>query len=163
MFANAWFKRLLLLATHGGVGFIGFALGIYMLPILTAPDSPSDIAMMQKLNSTEYVADVQRDLKDSDFLHWGEGKLRIGSDFIAFDGELAPGPDYILYLSPEFVETEADFNRLKSTMMPVGNIKTFDRFILPLDESVNLEDFTTAIVWCESFGQFITAAQFRNK
>ena len=27
-------------------------------------------------------------------------------------GKLAPGPDYKLYLSPEFVETEADFKRL---------------------------------------------------
>lgn len=152
----------LLVISHIGIGFIGFALGIYTLPILTAPESPSEIAMMQTLNGTQYVADVQRDLKDSDFLHWGEGKLRVGSDFIAFDGELAPGPDYILYLSPEFVETEADFNRLKASMTPVGNINTFDRFIVPLDESVNLENFNTAIVWCESFGQFITAAQFRN-
>ena len=163
MLGHPWIKRLLLLASHGGVGFIGFALGIYMLPILTAPSSPSDVAMMQVLKQTQYVADVQRDLQDSDLLHWGEGTLRVSADVIAFDGELAPGPDYILYLSPEFVETEADFNRLKSSMTAVGSIKTFDRFILPLDSSVNLEDFNTAIVWCESFGQFITAAQFRNK
>jgi len=36
-------------------------------------------------------------------------------------GKLVPGPDYKLYLSPEFIETEADFNRLKATMVRVGD------------------------------------------
>lgn len=161
MLNNKWFVRLFLLVTHGGLGFVGFALGIYMLPILTAPDSPTDAEMMKALNGSQYVAEFQRDLKDSDFLHWGVGKLRLGKDFIAFDGELAPGPDYILYLSPEFVETEADFNRLKSTMTPVGDVKTFDKFILPLNGNIDLSAYNTAIVWCESFGQFISAAQFK--
>ena len=34
-------KLLLLLVTHGLVGAIGFAAGIYVLPILTAPDAPA--------------------------------------------------------------------------------------------------------------------------
>lgn len=38
-------------------------------------------------------------------------------------GKLAPGPDYKLCLSTEFMETEADFNRLKSTMTLVGDVK----------------------------------------
>ena len=41
----------------------------------------------------------------------------VGSEQLVFMGELAPGPDYKLYLSPEFVETEADFERLKSNMV----------------------------------------------
>ena len=34
-------KTLLLLASHAGVLAIGFALGIYVLPILTAPVAPT--------------------------------------------------------------------------------------------------------------------------
>jgi len=67
-----------------------------------------------------------------------------------------------LYLSPQFVETEADFNRLKASMVQAGDINTFDRFIVPLSDGINVRDYTTAIVWCESFGQFISAAQFRQ-
>ena len=62
-------------------------------------------------------------------LHWGDGEVSIGADRIAFTGRLAPGPDDKLHLSPEFLETEADFNRLKSGMMQVGDVKTFGQFI----------------------------------
>ncbi|WP_420588609.1 DM13 domain-containing protein [Bacterioplanoides sp.] len=151
----------LLIVSHLGIGFIGFALGIYALPILIAPKSPDNLEMMQKITHTEFIGEFQRDLQDSDFLHWGEGKLRVGDGFIAFEGELAPGPDYKLYLSPQFVETEADFNRLKSDMVQVGDVQTFDRFILPLQQNISLDNYNTAIVWCETFGQFISAAQFK--
>lgn len=160
---NKYVKTLLLLASHGAVGFAGFALGIYLLPILIAPASPGNVEMMQKITNTEYIGEFRRDLKDSDFLHWGEGKLRVGNGFIAFEGELAPGPDYKLYLSPTFVETEADFVRLKSSMVRLGDVNTFDRFILPVGENIDLEKHTTAIIWCETFGQFISAAQYRRQ
>ncbi|KZZ45291.1 MAG: DM13 domain-containing protein [Saccharospirillaceae bacterium] len=150
-----------LLISHAGIGFVGFALGIYALPILIAPESPDNLEMMQKITHTEFIGEFQRDLQDSDFLHWGEGKLRVGDGFVAFEGELAPGPDYKLYLSPQFVETEADFNRLKSEMVRVGDVHTFDRFILPLQKNISLDNYNTAIVWCETFGQFISAAQFK--
>jgi len=70
-------------------------------------------------------------------------------------------PDYKLYLSPEFVETEADFNRLKPKMARVGDVKTFENFIVPVPAGVDPKAYTTVIVWCESFGQFITAARYR--
>ena len=83
------------------------------------------------------------------------------SDSVAHEGNLAPGPDYKLYLSPLFVETEADFNSAKSSMVRVGNVDTFDNFIVPLPADVDPDDYTAVIVWCETFGQFITAAQYR--
>ena len=43
-------------------------------------------------------------------------------------GELAPSPDYKLYLSSGFVETEAEFLGLKPSMALVGDVKTFDNF-----------------------------------
>lgn len=76
-------------------------------------------------------------------------------------GKLAPGPDYKLYLSPEFVETEADFNRLKSEMVRVGDVKTFENFLVPVPESIDPAAYNTVVVWCESFGQFITAAKYQ--
>jgi hypothetical protein len=74
---------------------------------------------------------------------------------------LAPGPDYKLYLSPEFVETEAEFTRLKSRMVRVGDVRTFENFVVSVPESIDVSSYNTAIVWCESFGQFITAAKYR--
>lgn len=93
--------------------------------------------------------------------HWGDGTLSVNHDVISLEGEVAPGPDYRLYLSPTFVETEADFVRLKESMVRVGDVRTFKNFIVPVPSSVNPSNFNTAIVWCESFGQFITAAQYQ--
>jgi hypothetical protein len=155
-------KRLLVLAvTHGAALAVGFALGIYLLPILTAPSAPSAGDVTAAAGKAEFKGEFRRDLKDSDFLHWGEGTVSVSRGAITLMGRIAPGPDYKLYLSPEFVETEADFNRLKAKMARVGDVKTFENFIVPLPESIDPKAYTTVIVWCESFGQFITAARYR--
>jgi hypothetical protein len=87
--------------------------------------------------------------------------VSIGPGSIALAGELAPGPDYKLYLSPEFVETEADFLRLKAAMVRAGDVKTFRNFLVALPEAVDPGRYTTVVVWCERFGKFITAAKYR--
>lgn len=87
--------------------------------------------------------------------------MSIGAEAIVFEGELAPGPDYKLYLSPEFVETEADFLRLKARMVRIGDVRTFRNFVVPVPASVNPSDYSSVIVWCETFNQFITAARYR--
>jgi len=154
-------KLLLLAATHAAALAIGFALGVYLLPILTAPAAPSAIDVTAQLGKAEFKGRFRRDLKDSDLLHWGEGTVSVGRSSISLLGRIAPGPDYKLYLSPEFVETETDFNRLKPKMARVGDVKTFENFIVPVPETIDPSAYSTVIVWCESFGQFITAARYR--
>ena len=107
-------KRLLTLAaSHALFAVAGFAAGIYMLPILTAPAAPSSTEVAAMAAGAEYTGQFRRDLRGSDLLHWGEGTVSVGRNVIALQGEIAPGPDYKLYLSPVFVETEADFERLR--------------------------------------------------
>lgn len=154
-------KRLLLATTHLGALGLGFALGIYLLPILIAPPAPAPDEVQAKSFGARFKGEFRRDLKASDALHWGEGTVAIGAKHIAFEGRLAPGPDYKLYLSPEFVETEADFERVKPTMVRVGDVKTFRNFIVPIPEGVDPGQYTSVIVWCETFAQFITAARYR--
>lgn len=151
----------LLIATHCAVGVLGFGAGIYALPILTAPPAPSESEISTMSSNAKYVASFRRDLKDSDAFHWGEGTVSVGSRFITLIGKLAPGPDYKLYLSPEFIETEVDFNRLKATMVRVGDVKTFENFVVDVPPGIDPSDFNSVIVWCESFGQFITSAKYR--
>jgi hypothetical protein len=87
--------------------------------------------------------------------------VSVGPRSISLTGRLAPGPDYKLYLSPEFVETEEHFRRLKPAMQRVGDVKTFDHFIVPVPEGIDPGRYTTVIVWCETFGQFISSAKYR--
>lgn len=155
-------KRLaLLLLSHALAIALGFALGVYMLPILIAPAAPTQAQLNESAGEAVFRGRFRRDLQDSDALHWGEGEVALGPRHISLVGELAPGPDYKLYLSPEFVQTEADFVRLKPRMLRVGDVKTFRNFLVPLPASTQLAAYNTVIVWCESFGEFITAAQYR--
>lgn len=155
-------KKLLLLGlTHATALAAGFAGGIYALPILTAPDAPSMTDVQAHIGNAQFKGQFRRDLKDSDLFHWGEGTVSVSRDKIVLMGKVSPGPDYKLYLSPEFVETETDFATLKPRMVRVGDVKTFNNFIVPVPETINPAAYTTVIVWCESFGQFITAAKYR--
>lgn len=154
-------RKLLLLASHLFVLALGFGLGIYALPILTAPPAPAASEVGAHMSQASFKGQFKRDLKDSDLLHWGEGEVSVGPKVVALMGEIAPGPDYKLYLSPQFVETEEDFLRLKPSMVRVGDVKTFKNFIVTLPESVDPARYDTVVVWCESFGQFISAAKYR--
>ena len=152
---------LLLVTSHIAAAAAGFAGGIYALPILIAPAAPTIEEMKAATAQVQFTARFKRDLKGSDALHWGEGVVSIAPNAISFAGKLAPGPDYKLYLSPEFVETEADFNRLKKTMVRVGDVKTFENFVVSVPAGIEPAKYSAVIVWCETFGQFITAAKYR--
>lgn len=154
-------KTILVVASYLAVFVLGFGAGIYLLPILTAPPGPATSDVRAAARDTMHSGQFRRDLQDSDGIHWGEGTVYVGKESISLEGSVSPGPDYKLYLSPQFVETEADFIRLKPNMVYVGDIKTFENFILPVPESIDPLAFNAVVVWCETFSQFITAAQYQ--
>ncbi|MFY0691913.1 MAG: DM13 domain-containing protein [Paracoccaceae bacterium] len=155
-------KRFLVLSvTHSVMLAVGFALGIYLLPILTAPASPDQAALQEMAQNATYTAEFTRDLPGSDFLHWGEGAVSLTPTQIVHEGRLSPGPDYKLYLVDAFVQHEDDFLPIQGDALMIGSVKTFEGFILDLPEGVDLEAYTTVLIWCESFSEFITAAKYR--
>lgn len=154
-------RLIFLSATHLGMLALGFALGIYFLPILTAPEGPDKTMLAETAKTALFNAEFKKDLKGSDFLHWGEGKVSVSADKITHQGQLAPGPDYKLYLTKSFVEDEAGFEKIKSEAVRLGDIKTFDGFLVKVPEGVDVNAYTTVLVWCEAFGEFISAAKYR--
>jgi hypothetical protein len=153
-----WF---ILLVTHGAVLAAGFGLGVYFLPILTAPQGPDRAALEATAATALFKGRFERNLAGSDFLHWGEGEVRVAADKIAHEGSLAPGPDYKLYLAKEFVDTKEGFERIKAQSQRIGDVKTFDGFLIDVPQGVDVNDYTTAVVWCEAFSMFISAAKYR--
>ena len=123
--------------------------------------SPSAAVLSGAAQHALYTGEFSRDLADSDALHWGEGTVHVGREAISLEGAVSPGPAYKLYLSPEFIETEAAFLARKSEMALVGDVKTFENFIVPVPSSVDPDAYSAVIVWCEAFDQFITAARYR--
>lgn len=155
--------KAILVGTHLMAGAVGVMLGIYLLPILMAPAAPSTNDIQFISQNATYTAEFSRDRQDSDFLHWGEGKVSLSDKTIALEGQLAPGPDYRLYLSPHYLETEDAFRELKPQMVEVGMVKTFDNFMVKVPPGIKVQDYNTVIVWCEAFEQYISSAQYQSK
>jgi hypothetical protein len=149
------------LVSHGLAMAAGIALGIYLLPILTEPSGPSAAEVSAASSKAIYSARFKKDLPGSDFLHWGEGEVSVSTRRVSFSGEIAPGPDYRLYLTPELALDEPSFLAMKERSVYIGEVRSFDHFILEIPENVNSAEFKAVIVWCETFGEFISAAEYQ--
>ena len=114
------------------------------------------------MNDATYHTTFRRDLKGSDAVHWADGKVSVSARQVAFDGKMGPGPDYKVYLVRDFVDNKADFLKIKAQAQRIGEVKTFNRFLVDVPESVNVDDYSTVVVWCERFEQFISAGQYRT-
>ncbi len=154
-------KKLLLLLTHGLCLGIGFAAGIYLLPILTQPPAPDDKQIGEVAAEARFTGHFQPNLEGSDALHFGDGTFYISDKAVSFAGRIAPGPDYRLYLSPVFVETKAAFEANKDKMVQAGEVRTFNNFMVDLPAGTDPGDYNSVIIWCESFSIFITAGRYQ--
>ncbi len=144
-------------------GVFGVGLGIYLLPILTANEGLTVDEVVAITQRAERRGEFRADLEGSDFLHWGRGTIALSVEddrrFFSLDGEVSPGPDYRLYLTPEYVETERAFLAIKEQSAEVGPIKTFVNFHIEVPSAIDTDGYPAVLIWCETFGQFITAAR----
>ena len=154
-------RKLLLAASHAVTLAAGFALGVYLLPILSAPDAPPPDSVAAAMRDAPHHGEFRRDLEGSDPLHYGEGRVSVGPAAVAFRGRLAPGPAYRLYFAPRFVRTKQEFLQVKAQSAPAGDIRTFDSFIVAVPATLDVSRYDTVVVWCEAFEAFITAARYR--
>ncbi|CAJ5048670.1 phenylalanyl-tRNA synthetase subunit beta [Burkholderia pseudomallei] len=149
------------IGTHAIALALGFALGIYALPILTAERGASETELRPVADRALYTGRFERSLTRGDPLHWTDGKLSVTRAALAFEGRVAPGLDYKLYLVPGFVASKEAFLAAKPHARRVGELKTFGDFVAPLAADVDIDAYTTVVIWCERFSQFIGAAQYR--
>ena len=102
---------------------------------------------------------------DSDSLHRGSGDIKIISYnnsnkiILGENFKVTNGPNYRLYLLNEKnIETEKDFLEIKENSYNIIRIKQFSgyqSFDIPND--VDISKINSALIWCESFSQFITS------
>ena len=146
---------------------IGFGLGVYYLPILVASEGASDSVVAAAKSEAMIQAKFRRDLPGSDAYHWGEGTLHLtqegGQYFFTLEGRVSPGPDYKLYLMPEYVEDEAGFLAIKARSVRVADITGFDNFRVDVPMSIDPTQYPAVIIWCERFREFITAGRLETK
>ena len=97
-------RLLRFLITHSMALALGVMLGIYLLPILTAPEGPSVSEVTSSSQQALYKTRFHKKVAGSDLIHWGEGDVSISKTSISLMGSLAPGPDYFLYLTKNLVD-----------------------------------------------------------
>ena len=155
------FKSFIILFSYIVTLLIGFGLGIYFLPIITAekPNTFQEINKVQK--KALYKSKFSKGQRGNDFLHWGEGNVSISNSLISLDGKIAPGPDYKVYLLNKYVEHEDEFLPIKSEAKFVANLNTFENFIVKVPSYINIREYNTILIWCEKFKEFITSAKYK--
>ena len=110
-----------------------------------------------------YSARFDRERAGSDYFHWGEGDVRIYESTITFKGELAPGPDYRLYLAPSYVENEVEFLAIKAQSLESESLKPFNGFAFNDVSALRDPALNTLVIWGEGFREFITSARFGSE
>ena len=139
----------------------GFALGIYLLPILVAGEGASEIEISAARENEVRSGIFRRDLPGSDTFHWGDGTLVESMEtdkyYYTLEGSISPGPDYKFYLTPEYVDTEDAFLAIKDRSKRVASLNTFENFRVSVDAALNPQQYSAVVIWCERFAQFITA------
>ncbi len=150
------------ISTHLLFLIIGLCLGMYILPIITASPKPNSTLINLALENSKYETVFVRDLPGSSFLYWGQGQLSLSEKNIVFQGKLSPGPSYKFYLTKKFVQDKESFLKNKTNAILIGDINSFNGFILKISPSINIDNYNYAVVWCESFSQFITSARYQQ-
>ena len=126
---------------------IGFGLGVYSLPILTAEKGLDTVAIEALSQSDLRQGTFVRNLPGSDGLHCVDGVTMANADQIWLDGEISPGPDYRLYLTPKYVETGAEFLQIKADSTQTGPIKVFENFALDIPADFEASNFPAVLIW----------------
>lgn len=155
--------KVFLLMSHLTFLGAGTGLGIYLLPILTAQENASlnEINDVKKL--AKYKGEFNRNQKGSDVFHWAEGELYVTDSEIAFRGQVAPGPDYKIYLTKAQAVDKNSFLEMKKEAVLIGELKNFGNFRKSIPDSVNVNEFTTVQIWCERVSKFIGSAVYLHE
>lgn len=153
--------KIALIASHLALFGAGFGAGIYILPILTAEKNSTTEEIKSVKDSARYTGEFNKNQKGSNAVHWAEGKLYVSDKEIAFEGSVAPGPDYKIYLTKTQANDRESFMKIKSESLYIGDLKNFGNFKKSLPNGITLDEYTTVQIWCEQFEQFISSASFK--
>ena len=49
----------------------------------------------------------------------------------------------------------------QTSMVRIADVKTFSGFLADIPGSVNIHEYNTVVVWCETFSQYFSSGQYR--
>ncbi len=137
----------------------GVAVGLFIFPYVFPP--PPAAETISEEERAALVATGEFIHADpSDPVHYGAGKVSVYEKavFLDPDFKVAPGPAYHVYLVPKpTIRASGD---VRDTMyVDLGQLRAFEgsqRY--PIPEGVDLADFPSVVIWCETFSVLISPA-----
>jgi Electron transfer DM13 len=146
-----------------GTGF-GVALGFFFFPYVFPP--PPAAEQLSAADRGTLVANgAFIHVKPSDPFHYGKGKVSVyqRAVFLEPDFEVGPGPAFHVYLVP--TANVRDAAAVKDTMyVDLGGLRAFkgsQRYAIPA--GVDLKNYQSVVIWCETFGVLISPADLALK
>lgn len=147
---------------------IGLTAGLIIFPYVFAPPPATE---QQGVSDTRPIASGTFIHADpSDPFHRGQGGVTLYEQavFLEKDFEVAPGPDFHVYLSKssaDAIRNADDNNALAEQGLgpDLGQLRSFQgsqRFPVPAGE--NLCPYTSVTVWCQTFEVLVTVADLKE-
>jgi hypothetical protein len=137
----------------------GFALGLFFFPYLFPP--PPAVETLTEAERTEVVAKGEFiHANPSDPVHYGSGGVTVydGTVFLEEDFDVGPGPKYHVYLVPK-AEIRQSSDVVGTMFVDLGRLRSFKGSQnYPVPEGVDLSQFPSVVIWCETFSTLISPA-----
>ncbi len=154
------------LLTHSLAVSLGLGLGLLSCADDCTAGAATGARVADALADATYHARFRRDQPGEHPQYWADGTLGITHDGIAFRGRMdvpaSAGPTVTVYLTADRIGSAEDFARAQPRARRVGLISPRSRFLLDVPEDIDVEDFTTVVLWAERSRQLIATARYRT-
>lgn len=120
----------------------------------------------EALARAPYPGHFRRDHPGSSQLYWADGQVGVGHGEIAFNGRMSvpasAGRSSTVYLTSDRITDREDFLRSQPRARRVGQIAPQSRFLLEVPHDIDVDEFTTVVLWSHADQQLISSAQYRT-
>ena len=140
----------------------GITLGLVLSPLITAEVSATQKEVNLVKQQALYSGEFDRHQPGSDALYWASGKVYLNENVIAFEGEIAPGPHYKIYLTKTQAFDQHSFLQIKHQSALIGDLNNFGDFIKSLPEGIDPQEYCAVQIWSEQFSKFVGSARYRT-
>lgn len=118
------------------------------------------------LTDAPYQVHFRRDHPGSSRLYWADGRVGVSHGRIAFDGRMSvpasASRSSTVYLTSDRIANRDDFLRSQPRARQVGQVTPQSRFLLEVPHDIDVDEFTTVVLWSHTDQQLISSTQYRT-
>ena len=152
--------------THSLALGVGLGVGLLLCAGQGVAGAAAGAQVAEVLADAPYRVHFRRDHPGSGRLHWADGPVGISHGRIAFDGRMSvpasAGRTCTVYLTSDRIAGREDFLRSQPRARRVGQITPQSRFLLEVPHDIDVDEFTTVVLWSDADQQLISSAQYRT-